>query len=129
MKALGKVRKEREKRERIVQTAHSLKEAQGRIDELEAYVEAIKELRGAKPAYTIKSFESTGTSEAVAVAVATDWHIGCVIDPKTVSGLNKFNVAIAKQRINRFFELVVKLTDKERQSIKISELVLFLGGD
>jgi hypothetical protein len=129
MKKLKVVRKERERKARIKQTSESLKEAQLRIDELEMQVEAIKKLQGAKSPIVITPRQSNGNSEALVVACATDWHLGSVIRPETVMGLNEFNVAVAKQRISNFFELIVKLTEKERQNIKIDELVLFLGGD
>ena len=32
--------------------------------------------------------------EATAVIVASDWHIDETVDPKTVNGINKFNILI-----------------------------------
>lgn len=129
MKPLKKVRREKRQHDQKIQTAHTLKEALGRIDELEAYTEAIKKLKGAKGSTVIQARESSGTSEATAIAVATDWHLGCTIRPEQVTGLNTYNVAIAKKRIANFFERVVRMTQKERQDVKIHDLVLFLGGD
>lgn len=90
---------------------------------------AIKTLKASHSQLVINPRHSSGTSEAVAIACATDWHIGEVIRPEQVHGLNTFNVAIAKERIQNFFHMVVRLTHKERQDVKIDELVLFLGGD
>lgn len=129
MKSFRKVRDEEKKRDKVVQTAHSLKEAMARIDELEAYTEAVKKLKSGKPSLVITPRQSSGVSEAIAIAVATDWHLGCTIRPEQVSGLNTYDVAIGKMRVANFFERVVRLTHKERQDIKIDELVLFLGGD
>lgn len=129
MKPLKKVRKDFKQREKSLQSAHTLKEAMLRIAELEAHTEAIKKLGEAKSSLIITPRESSDTSEAVAFAVATDWHVGATVRPEQVSGLNTYNVAIAKHRIANFFERVVRLTQKERQDIKIEELVLFLGGD
>ena len=129
MKTLRSIRKDRERKAKIIQTATSLKEAQVRIDELEAQVKAVKALKGAKTSFTISPRQGTDTSEAVAIAVATDWHLGSTVRPEQVSGLNTFSVAIAEHRIKNFFERIVKLTNKERHDIKIDELVLFLGGD
>lgn len=111
------------------ESARSLKEALLKIDELEAHVKAIKRLEAAGSALILHPRQSSGTSEAVAVACATDWHIGETIRPEQVSGLNTFNIPTAKRRIANFFDRVVRLTVKERQDIKIDELVLFLGGD
>ena len=129
MKTLKTLRSERNRHKRILETASSLKEALNKIGELEAHVEAIRKLKASQSSFVISPREKSGVSEAVAVAVATDWHIGETIKPEQVSGLNTFNIAIAKRRIVNFFELVVKLTNKERQDVKIDELVLFLGGD
>jgi hypothetical protein len=110
-------------------TARTLKEALTHITELEAFVEAAKSLHNAHASTTILPREGTNTSEAVAVAVATDWHLGSVIKPETVNGLNSFDVAIGTERVKTFFERIVRFTEKERQDIKIHDLILFLGGD
>lgn len=129
MNHLKNARKEKKQKQERINAVSSLKEAITKIEELEAYVEAIRSLRKTHTAHVIKPLEGTGTSEAVAVALGTDWHVGSIVDPKTVNGLNKFNVAIAKKRIANFFERIVRLTKKERQDVKIAELILFLGGD
>ena len=116
-------------RDEKVRTVSSLKEALGRIEELEAHVSAIKALKQAKGIHEIKPRLGQNKSEATAFAIATDWHLGCLIRPEQVNHLNRFDVAIAKKRIERLFQSIVTLTDKERQYISISELVLFLGGD
>jgi hypothetical protein len=67
--------------------------------------------------------------EATAFAIASDWHVEETIDPKTVNGLNTFSVAIAEQRIEKFFKNVVRMTEIQRAGAKIDRLVLFLGGD
>jgi hypothetical protein len=126
---LAAVRKERRAKEEKIRVVSSLKEALGRIDELEAHVRAVTSLKASQRAISIRPQEGKNTSEAVAVAIATDWHIGSMIRPEQVNGLNRYDVATARQRATKFFQNVVKLVDKERQNVKISELVLFLGGD
>ena len=126
---LAEERKLRQQKEEKIHVVSSLKQALSEIEELEAYVEAIKSLKQSKSSLTIKASEGKGKSEAVAVAMATDWHLGCTIRPEQVSGLNTFDVAIAKKRIVTFFERTVRLIRKERQDVKINELILFLGGD
>lgn len=123
------VRKEEKQRQEKIRVVHSLKEALTEIEMLNAQVEALTTLKQSRNTVTITPRLSTHKSEAVVIAVATDWHVGSVVKPETVSGLNKFNVAIAKERATRFFQSVVSLTNKERQDVSISELILFLGGD
>ena len=129
MTQLGDVRKAKRLHEKEVKTKRSLKEALLRIDELEAFTEAKKALNASHSLCTITPRQGTNKSEAVAVAVATDWHLGSVIKPETVNGLNSFNVAIGKERVKTFFERIVRFTEKERQDIRITDLILFLGGD
>lgn len=126
---LADARRTKREHDEKIRTSSSLKQALIKIEELEAHVEAIKCLKRGPSALVIKPSEGKNQSEATAVAVATDWHLGSVVSPEMVNGLNRYNVTIAKERVKTFFRGVVSLTDKERQNVKITELVLFLGGD
>lgn len=68
-------------------------------------------------------------SEAVAFAIASDWHIEEEVKPEKVNGLNKFNLDIAEKRAHQFFQNTVRLLVKEQQDVKIDTLVLALLGD
>lgn len=129
VRSFKKLREETREKQEKKQSASDMKAALQKIQELEAHVKAIRSLKESSSNFVIEPRQDTGTSEAVAIAVATDWHLGATIKPEQVSNLNTFNIAIAKRRIANFFERVVKLTNKERQDIKIDELILFLGGD
>jgi hypothetical protein len=67
--------------------------------------------------------------EAIAVAVASDWHVEETVDPATVNNLNSFSLTIAERRIESFFRNVVRLTEIQRHGSKIDTLVLALLGD
>ena len=69
------------------------------------------------------------TSEYTAVVVASDWHIEETVEPDTVSGLNEYNLDIAKERAEKFFRSVVRLLKIHQHSSKIDTLVLALLGD
>ena len=129
MKRLDEARRKQREREERSQTVTSLRQAISRIGELEKHIEAIRALKKASPRLVIHPREKGSVSEAVAIAVATDWHLGATVESKTVNGLNEYNVAVAEKRVETFFERTVRMTRKERQDIKISELILFLGGD
>jgi hypothetical protein len=79
--------------------------------------------------HAIKPLHKNATSEAVAVAVASDWHVEEEVKAATVNHRNKFNLDVAKQRVDKFFQKVAALIRKEQQDVKIYELVLVLGGD
>lgn len=68
-------------------------------------------------------------SEATAIVLASDWHVGARINPKVVNGLNKFNPDIARKRSAAFFHNALRLVRKERQNVRVPNLVLWLGGD
>lgn len=68
-------------------------------------------------------------SEATAFALAGDWHSEETVDPKTVNGLNEFNLDIADHRISRFFRSVLRLVEIERNGTRVRNLVLNLLGD
>jgi hypothetical protein len=106
-----------------------LNEAIEQIEELKLQVSAIKRLQRSTKTYGIVSVKGRDTSEATIIATASDWHVGSEITLGSTNGLNEFNVAIARDRAKKFFERIVRLTNKERQDIDIPELVLFLGGD
>jgi hypothetical protein len=67
--------------------------------------------------------------EAVALVQFSDWHVGKRIDKKTTNGLNEYNPDIAKRRSEAVTKNLLKLIKKERQDIKIPNLVINLGGD
>lgn len=80
----------------------------------------------------IKPQHSSGTEEAVAVAIASDWHIEEHVDPAKVSNHNAFNLEIAKSRIENFFQGVVwltKLHSTGSHTYKIDTLILAILGD
>ena len=68
-------------------------------------------------------------AEAVAITMASDWHVEETISPESTNGLNEFSLKIAKARIEKFFATIARLTDIERNGAKIDDLVLWLGGD
>jgi hypothetical protein len=100
------------------------------IGEQSRQLETALAIADAPKAKTLKQVAtSDGNSEAVAFAIASDWHVEETVDPKTVNGLNEFSLNIAEQRIERFFRNVVKLTEVQRHGAKIDTLVLALLGD
>ncbi len=68
-----------------------------------------------------------GTSQATPIACASDWHVEEPVDPKKVSGKNRFDMSIADKRIRKFFEKIPVYI--ERYCPMAKELILWLGGD
>lgn len=70
-----------------------------------------------------------GKNEAAAIALASDWHVEEIVNPKRINGINEYNPEIARKRSQSFFRSLVSLIRKERQDVTIKSLVLWLGGD
>jgi hypothetical protein len=68
-------------------------------------------------------------AEAVAIALASDWHVEETVEAASVNGLNEYRLPIAKTRIEKFFSTICRLTEIERGGAKIDDLILWLGGD
>lgn len=70
-----------------------------------------------------------GSGESTAILACSDWHVGEVVDPTTVNGLNQYDVSIARKRVKAMFERAAMMIDVSRGLTSIKELVVWLGGD
>lgn len=105
-----------------------LRMAMTEIFELRESLETMVAVKDAVQTYTISPSKGTG-GEAVAVAVASDWHVEENVKPETVNFSNDYTMAIAKRRAEKFFQHVLQLVQKEQNAVKIDTLVLALLGD
>lgn len=102
----------------------------GVIEEQDKQLEVALSIAGTEPSpKKILKVKSGVGGSAVAFAIASDWHVEETVDPKTVNGLNEFNLTIARQRVRLFFQRVVRMTEIQRAGTKIDTLVLALLGD
>ncbi len=91
-------------------------------------LDAVGALKNTVETYDIQPTHASGTSESTCVWVASDWHIEERVG-KEVGGLNKFNLAIAEQRVAKFFQSGLRLTNLLAKDTKIGTIVLALLGD
>jgi len=118
----------RRKKKSILDDKKSVIALAEKQDRLQKEIDALTSLSG----HTVRgefAVLETPQSEAIAVVLASDWHIEEPVKKQTVNGLNEYNLQIAEKRIHEFFCNVVTLLKKEQQSVKIETLVLWLGGD
>jgi hypothetical protein len=94
---------------------------------LQKQIDAIKVVSDVN-SYQIKT-KASGTQEATAVVVASDWHWAETVHSDNVNGLNEFNTTIAKARAEKFFVNAVKLLNIFKAHSTIETLVLALLGD
>lgn len=79
--------------------------------------------------FAIEPQDGEGTSEGTCFWTASDWHSEERVDPRRISGLNEFNLEIAKERAAQFFQGGLRLTRMMAQDIKIQNVVIPLLGD
>jgi hypothetical protein len=99
------------------------------LTDVRKLLEAAEATKQITPKPITASKGKSADGEAVAVAVASDWHMGAIIRPNTVNFLNEVNPEITAARIQRYFIALVKLVKKEQQHVRIDKLVLALIGD
>jgi len=126
------IQKDREKfreKEDKKLTSKKLKVLLDENEKLQRELSASMEIKAGINPSKIDEVVSSNSSEAIAVVIASDWHIEETVRPETVNGLNKFNLNVAEERVEQFFQNTLKLLIKEQQNAQIDTLVLALLGD
>lgn len=127
--SLEERRERKQRKSEAYQTQKQFDELIKQNEVLQKDLEASLEMkRGIQPIFIEKKVGSNDT-EAVAVVLASDFHLEEIVKPETVNGLNKFNLSIAEERSKQFFQNALKLLIKEQKNAKIDTLVLALLGD
>lgn len=68
-------------------------------------------------------------SDAIACALASDWHVEEPVEKHLINGLNEYNLEIATKRSENFFKHLLKLTDIMARDCKIRTIYLGVLGD
>ena len=119
-------------------TADQIRSLQARYDEALRTIERQREAmgwldrlrEGVDSTYHITPQQSTGTSEATPIILASDWHSEELVRPAQVSGLNQFNPEVFERRATRFFTAALNLiTNHINPGVHVSTVVLALLGD
>ncbi len=66
---------------------------------------------------------------AAAIIVLSDWHAEEDVDPRTVNGLNEYNLDIFGERCDRAFSGAVKMLEVARGLSEIDEVIVAVLGD
>ena len=121
-----KIRGLQDDKKSLKRTVNQLQE---KLDEAEKLLVAQDSLHDIKRFAKIKPLTRKTVGEATAVALASDWHVEEIVEPRTIGGDNKHNPEIAKKRSQEFFQAIIKHVRRESSTIKINNLVLALMGD
>lgn len=79
--------------------------------------------------FNIKPMKPSKIGEGVPILVWSDWHSEERVDPRTISGKNKYTLDIAKQRAERIAQASLKLIEQDAQNTEISDVAIFALGD
>lgn len=72
-----------------------------------------------------KAFNGPG----VPTLFASDWHWGEIVDPQQIGGVNKYNLAIAQDRMRTMVEVTIDLLRNHVKAERYPGIVFALGGD
>lgn len=99
------------------------------IDVLEGELQAALSITKGATSHEIKVVASPAKSEATAVWLASDWHVGEKVTFGQTNGINQYNPTIAKARAEAYFKNALRLTDMSAKEVTIKTVVLALLGD
>lgn len=125
------VKSDREKSQLSFERKHEKKkyrELLTQVERLERELGVKNELSNYEP-FVITPRKSSGTSEATAFVIASDWHYEERVRPQEVLGLNNFNLEVAKKRVARFWQGALRLWQITKKDVEIKTIVLALLGD
>ncbi len=89
--------------------------------------EAIDGLKGQTTKF--KAPKKAKTSTIMPWTGASDWHVGEIVDPAMINGINEYTPDIARQRAERYFERVADQVKLYSNRYKIETLGIWIGGD
>jgi len=98
------------------------------IEKLLEEVGGIRSLDIPQPEWLLKASTSS-RARSVMSMLFTDLHMGEVVDPDEILGLNAFNPHIAEQRAKKFFQAACEIGPRWASDTKLEGLLLNLGGD
>lgn len=96
---------------------------------LRAEIDAFKTVSARSPNILVYKQAAHERADAVACAVASDWHVEEPVDSASVHGLNEYDLDVAKRRAERFFTGFLKLANMNARDSRIDTLYLAGLGD
>jgi len=101
---------------------------QAKLEQLESILD-IKESITDVELYEIKPLDEETEEDTTAVALLSNLHYEMTVLKESVMGLNEYNPAIAKQRIETFFVKLVDAINHNKEHLKVRRLILGFLGD
>jgi len=107
------------------------KQVKGLIREVESRDRIIEAYESYKPTKLepIKKTNSKADKEGTVITLLSDIHAEHKITKSSTSGLNEYNPDICKNRLEKYFRILVNLTNLKRSELPLDNLVMGLIGD
>lgn len=99
-----------------------------KLETLEDELEAMKYITDSVKPFVIKKTKGE-SSQATALWLASDWHVGEKVTLGQTNGINKYTPEIASKRGENFFVNGLKLTDMASKDVKVDTVIIALLGD
>ena len=99
-----------------------------KVTDLESQLEALLAIKKSAFTYRVQP-TAPDKSEAAAIWLASDWHVGERVTLDQTNGLNEYNPDIAKARGDNFFVNALRLTEMTGKDVGVGTVVLGLLGD
>lgn len=104
-----------------------LRDELGRLNKVVDLVNNVSKQEADSPEWLINKTQTK--NKAMACAMLSDTHFDEVVDPEQINGINAYNREIATQRVQTYFQSLIKLRNSYFTGIEIEGLVLMLAGD
>lgn len=76
-----------------------------------------------------KSLKGKKSAPGVPILFGSDWHWGEVVNPDEIGGVNKYNLDIAHERLNKLIEGTISLLTEHMVNPQYPGIIFALGGD
>jgi len=119
-------------RKQLTGLTKRLKKAEGTaldVQAVRAEIFRISELNPKQPDWLTVEPRKSGSAPGVPTAHLSDLHLGEVVDPKEIGGVNEFNHQVAWNRVETFVQVLLDLCFSHMVNPNYPGLVLCLGGD
>ena len=103
--------------------------AEDELTETREQLEAYLEIGDKANPRALKRLKQKGGGQATAIICANDWHSEANIEHASSGYTNRYDLNIAKARIDRLWHKAVYLLEFSRKISNIRDAVLWLGGD
>lgn len=108
--------------------AHGVEKELASVEHMLEQVGGIRQLPVAPPEWMVPA-KSKKRNRSVLSMLFSDLHMGEVIDPDEIMGLNAYNPTIAAARVKRFFAAAVEIGPRWAADTVVEGILLNLGGD